>query len=82
MIKQLIHLVFYSTGSTSTDTCSTDDDFFNEPSVLRPQVMSAAAVAKDDAMEFAATPPTSSSHCQVVVTGLFRPGMHYAARSA
>ncbi|KIV79011.1 hypothetical protein PV11_06604 [Exophiala sideris] len=79
-ILQLIQLVLYSTGSTAADACS-DDDFFNEPSVLRPQMMTAA---KDGALELVpvSSASTSSSQYQVIAGDLRGVGMHYAARSA
>lgn len=77
MIKKLMRLLF-STGFSSNDTPN-DEDFFNEPSTLRPQLT--AAAAKEGAAEDLASHPTSSTY-QVVARGLPGAKIHYAAPSA
>ncbi len=77
MIKSLMRLLF-STGLPASIT--RDDDFFNEPSTMRPRLT--AAAAKDFASADDAASPSTSSIYQVVAKGLPGVSMHYAARSA
>jgi len=58
---------------------SNDEDFFNEPSTLRPRLT--AAAAKDGSAEDLAVPSTTSTY-QVVARGLPGAKIHYAAPSA
>jgi hypothetical protein len=80
MIKNLMHLLF-STGLSST--VPGDDDFFNEPSTMRPRLTAAAAAKESSPTEDAASPLSStSSTYQVVARGLPCTKIHYAAPSA
>ena len=77
MIKNLMRLLF-STGLSSDIT--RDDDFFNEPSTMRPRLT--AAAAKDSgSVEDPAALSTSPTY-QVVAKGLAGATIHYAAPSA
>jgi hypothetical protein len=83
MIKNLMHLLF-STGLSSSIT--RDDDFFNEPSTMRPRLTAAAAKdAISGSTEHApnlASPSSSLPTYQVVARGLPGAKTHYAATSA
>ncbi|KAH0843336.1 hypothetical protein FOPE_08411 [Fonsecaea pedrosoi] len=77
MIKNLMRLLF-STGFSFEN--HRDDDFFNEPSTMRPRLT--AAAAKEDGSTELLTPLSSSSTYQVVAKGLPGATIHYAAPSA
>ncbi|ETI21786.1 hypothetical protein G647_05855 [Cladophialophora carrionii CBS 160.54] len=80
MIKDLMRLLF-STGLSST--APSDDDFFNEPSTMRPRLTAAAAAAAKESgsTQDSASLSTSSTY-QVVARGHPCTKIHYAAPSA
>ncbi|EXJ59255.1 hypothetical protein A1O7_06687 [Cladophialophora yegresii CBS 114405] len=78
MIKDLMRLLF-STGFSST--APRDDDFFNEPSTMRPRLTAAAAAKESGPTEESASLSTSSAY-QVVARGYPCTNIHYAAPSA
>ncbi|KIW31270.1 uncharacterized protein PV07_02932 [Cladophialophora immunda] len=77
MIKSLMRLLF-STGFSFEN--HRDDDFFNEPSTMRPR-LTAAAAKEDGSTEHLASLSSPSTY-QVVARGLPGAKIHYAAPSA
>jgi len=71
--------LLFSTGFSGLAEIPDDEDFFNEPSTMRPQLT--AAAAKDSSADDLAQPPSSSTY-QVVARGLPGAQIHYAAPSA
>jgi hypothetical protein len=66
----------------SNTTASNDDDFFNEPSVMRPRLTASAANNKDENTSTnAVSSPVDSSHAYSV-TARGANVMYYAALSA
>jgi hypothetical protein len=79
MLKILMRLLF-STGFNST--VGRDDDFFNEPSTMRPRMTAAAAKDYYGFTDHVASPVSAASMYQVVARGLPGAKIHYAAMSA
>lgn len=77
MIKNLMRLLF-STGLPSE--ALRDDDFFNEPSTMRPRLT--AAAAKDGGSTDQLASLSTASTYQVIARGLPGAKIHYAAPSA
>lgn len=76
--------LLFSTGFASSNL-SRDDDFFNEPSTMRPHLTAAGAAAAKEGnspAEDLGSPCNATSLYQVVAKGLPGARIHYAAPSA
>lgn len=87
MIKLLLDLLFSSGFPSSAP--DQDEDFFDEPSTMKPQLTAAAAVAAKDGPTDDLTPDhlfymvsEASYSAPVVAGGLAGARIHYAAPSA
>jgi len=85
-IRPLVLMAAYLLGLVVTGLSSAqipnDEDFFNEPSTMRPQLTAAAAKDGISAAADFASPSSSSSPYQVVARGVPGARIHYAAPSA
>ncbi|KIW18543.1 hypothetical protein PV08_02831 [Exophiala spinifera] len=87
MLKQLMHHILFSTGLSSSQ--ASDDDFFNEPSTMRPQMTAAAAkdcttstISASPQSTTSASTTASATTYAVIARDVAGASVHYAASSA